>query len=276
MICFNADAFLEPVLESILPFGKVIVTEGPVGYWQSKGFTTSTDKTNEILQKYIPVENRLHGTWAEKNDMMQAAESLIPKDTTHVWMVDADEIYTAETIQLIAHSLDDYDSVSFIPYTCYGGFERYLTGFEQEFEWIRIQRWRPDAHWYTHRPPTVLDERGRPYRSRRHLVSREHFFHYSYVLPKQVQSKIEYYTSWGAGVIPHYFERVYLKWMHARTGHERQQIEREFHGVHEWLPQRRTDCFTAQYMGRHPHVIRERISKYTTRMQIELATLFDV
>lgn len=273
LICFNADAFLEPVLETLRQFtdlSHIVVTEGPVAYWQNQGFTQSTDNTLELLYQYLPQRQVIHGQFQEKDDMMRAAEHLIPKDTTHIWMVDADEIWQPKTLQMMQYSIDNYDSISFVPYSFYGGLDRYLTGFEEAFEWVRIQRWHEGAHWHTHRPPTVLNPNGIPYRKCRHLSSRERFYHYSYVLPNQVRSKISYYESWGAGTIPDYFNKVYLRWVNAPNGYARRALEEEYNGVHEWLPRRRSDCYTAEFKGAHPEVIQKRLPYYQTRLHQEL------
>jgi hypothetical protein len=267
MIVFNGDYFLEAVLEAVRPYGPILATEGPVRYWQQRGFTTSTDRTNEILEAYnVPT---WHGVFEEKDDMMRAVEDLLPSETTHIWMVDSDEIWKPAAIERTLKVLDQYDSVSFKPYTFYGGFDRYLTGFEERAEWIRIQRWHPGAHWKSHRPPTVLHADGKPMRQHRHLESAERFFHYSYLFPSQVQSKVAYYESWGAGVIPNYFERVYLRWVNSPPM-QRERVEREFQGVHEWLPERRGDCFTKAFEGRHPSPIFKRMPEYVVRMYHEL------
>lgn len=223
VLAFNADAFLEPVLESILPFGEVRVVEGPVAYFARAGYQTSTDRTNEILHDLVGANNVVHGTWSEKDEMMNAAR--IPAGTEFVWMVDADEVWEPHVLARVLAHLDEYDSVSFKPWTFFGGFERVLTGFELRAEWIRLQRWHERAQWRTHRPPTVLDPQGRPYRQARHLESPEHFFHYSYVMPSAVRAKVAYYDSWGAGVIPQWFDSVYLPWVCA-DWHTRQDIER--------------------------------------------------
>lgn len=269
LIVFNGDYVLEQVLAPLLEVGNVIAVEGPVKYYQKKGYTTSTDNTNAILHQYLPARNILHGRWKEKDEMMRAGEALIPKDTSHVWMVDADEVWTRASIQRVAEKLDNYDSVSFTPWTFYGGFERVLTGFEVKSKWYRVQRWHPKAHWATHRPPTVLHPDGRPMRDHRHWNAPEYFYHYSYVFPQQVRSKVEYYESWGAGVIPFYFERVYLRWV---CGNERakQGVEDEFQGVHEWLPERRGECRTKLFTNLHPDSIEVEMKRLKARFVREL------
>ena len=63
MIVFNGGFVLEECLKSVYPFAhQILIAEGPVGYWQSQGFTTSTDETNEILQsikEFIPTNQIL-------------------------------------------------------------------------------------------------------------------------------------------------------------------------------------------------------------------------
>lgn len=270
IIVFNGDYVLEQVLAPLLEVGNVVVVEGPVKYFQDKGFRTSTDNTNDILEQYLPARNILHGQWKEKDEMMSAGEKMIPDDTTHVWMVDSDEVWERAALRRVMMQLDAYDSVSFLPWTFYGGFNRILTGFELRHKWYRIQRWYPGAHWATHRPPTVLHPSDqRPMREHAHWDSSEYFFHYSYVFPRQVESKVAYYESWGAGVIPHYFERVYLRWIRA-SKRERESIESEFQGVHEWLPERRGGCFTRRFHNLHPHPIFERMPYLEHRFDKEL------
>lgn len=256
MLVFQSNYVLSECLKSILPYGRVVVCEGPVAYWQQRGYTTSTDGTNEVLHRLLSDENIVHGRWVEKDEMMNAVLHLIPGDTTHVWMVDSDEVWSSPCIEKIMPILDNYDSVSFRPYSFYGGFDRYMCGFEEDYEWHRIQRWYPGAKWGTHRPPTVNAPDGKPWREHRHLnhmatdKMEVRFYHYSYVFPKQMKDKAEYYASMG-GRIPDYFNRVYLPWVLG----DRQKIEDEFDGVHDYLPEVRGPCRTVTYYFDHPKEI---------------------
>lgn len=271
IITWNSDYVLEPCIKSLLPFGKVIITEGPVGYFAKQGMGTSTDRTNQILADLVGEENVIHGSFPEKDDMMNASIHLIPKDTTHVWMVDSDEIWNPDAIQRTIGLLDDYDSASFKPLTFFGGFDKVLGGFETRFTWYRIQRWYEGARWATHRPPTVLGWDGKPWRDHRHLESVERFFHYSYVFSKAVKSKSGYYGSWG-GNIPDYFQTVWLRWV---LGNDlsRQIIEDEYDGVHEWLKERRGPCRTTPFIGQHPKAIQDILPQLKERFNQELAEI---
>lgn len=271
LIAFNSDHVLEPCLRSVFPFGKVYAAEGPVKFWQKRGYSTSTDKTSQILDDYIPT---VHGQWPEKCEEANAAMALVPDDTDFVFCLDADEIWDEMALRSIFKILEagKTDSVSFKAISFYGGFERYMTGFEAEFEVHRIQRYYPGARFTTHRPPTILAPDGKPWRDHRHvLVNHLRFFHYSYVFPSQMEAKAAYYAEMG-GNITNYFERVYLPWV---CGNDiaRRVIEDEFDGVHNWLPKRRGPCRTALFEGQHPKEIQEAMPMLRRRFEMEIAGL---
>ena len=277
MIVFNSDYVLEPVLESILAFGDVVVTEGPVQYYVDQGYTTSTDRTNEILADMVGEENVVHGQWAEKTEMMNAAVHLIPEDTTHVFMVDADEVWKGRDIGKIMECLrDGVNSMSFKMWSFFAGFDRYITGFEENFEVHRVKRWYPGARWAEHRPPTVLAPSGEsPYPKLRHMDHNEtdnlgiRFFHYSFVFPSQVLAKTPYYQAYTKGHnIPGYFDNVWMPW--AAFPGKRFSIEQRYLGVHDWLPRRRGPSYTAPFKGEHPQPIRKRMEALTERFDFEL------
>lgn len=268
MIVLNGDAVLRECLAALLPYGKVVVAEGPVGFFARQGIRTSTDRTNDILRELVGPENVIHSQFREKDQMMNAVNHLIPDDTTHVWMVDSDEVWRPSDIEAVIAQLDEYDSVAFKPDTFFGGFDHILTGFEQRFTWYRIQRWYPGAKWATHRPPTVLSPDGKPWRECRHWDAPYRFAHYSYVFPRSVKAKIAYYESRNH-IIPDYFQRVYLPWA---LGNDitRRVIEDEFDGVHEWLPAARGDCRTQPFTGTHPPAIAGSLPRLRARFEKEL------
>ena len=279
LIVFNSDFVLRECLSSIAPYGPIVSTEGPVDYWRKQGYMTSTDKTNEILQEFnIPT---VHGQWNEKDEMANASLALVPDDTEFIWVVDSDEIWDSHTIEAIMRRLEtgDVDSMSFKANSFYGGFERIMTGFEENFEVHRIQRYSPSARWATHRPPTMLAPDSKPWREHNHLNHEAtdalgwRFFHYSYVWPSQMKMKADYYHDRDPrGTIENYFERVYLPWVmgpHAK----RAAIEKEFSGVHNWLPTRRGPCYTKRYEGEHPYHIQQNMKVLRSRFIQELSSL---
>lgn len=277
MIVFNSDWVLEPVLETITQFGPIVVAEGPVGYWQEQGYTTSTDRTNEILAKYVPEDMIVHGQWPEKDDMVNACMHLVPEDTTHVWAVDSDEVYDPDEMARIVNLVESFglDSVSFNMHSFYGGFHHVMTGYEAQFEVHRIQRWYPGAVWSTHRPPTILTPSGlRPRDGPNHINASEmgdpvYFYHYSYVFPRQMEMKAQYYCAYTNGAtIPNYFEEVYLPWV-TGTDEQRKTIEDKWQGVHDFLPRNRGDCFTKPFQW-HPPAIEKRLPELQQRFDDEL------
>ncbi len=270
MLVYQGDYVLRECLQSILPYGKVVVAEGAVSYFRERGYpATSTDYTNKILEEMVGEENVVHGTsWQEKDDMMRGIEHLIPEDTTHCWMVDSDEIIYPETMQAVLSQLDEFDSATLKPYTFFGGFDRTLSGFEERFDWYRIQRWYPGATWASHRPPTVNAPDGNPWREHRNWDSGLRFAHYSYVWASQVKMKSEYYAT-RSDCIPAYFTDVWLRWV---LGNDltKQIIENENDGVHEWRKERRGSCRTVPFTGQHPKVIQDTMPRLLERFEREL------
>ena len=53
MIVFEGDYVLQQCLEQVYPFAEqILISEGPVEFWQRQGRTTSLDDTNKILDEF--------------------------------------------------------------------------------------------------------------------------------------------------------------------------------------------------------------------------------
>ena len=53
MIVFDGDYVLKQCLDQIYPHvDQILITEGPVRFWQNQGKHTSTDNTNSIIDNY--------------------------------------------------------------------------------------------------------------------------------------------------------------------------------------------------------------------------------
>ena len=78
-------------------------------------------------------------------------------------------------------------------------------------------------------------------------------YHYSYTFPDQVFKKVNYYKDSVSrqNCIDDYFNRVYLPWV----GGQKQLIEKEFLGVHEFKPHMRGECYTEKFTDEHPESI---------------------
>jgi len=96
-------------------------------------------------------------------------------------------------------------------------------------------------------------------------------YHYSYVFPKQVKNKIEYYKAKVSRdkCIDGYFKKVYLPWVNS-SEMQRYQIEKQYLGVHEFKQQFRGECFTAPFVGEHPEAIQKNLLSLTRRFNEEL------
>lgn len=271
MLVFNSDHVLRPVLRAIKDHGEVVVAEGPCRYWQTAGYHTSTDDTRSILRDEIGDHNVVHGQWAEKDEMQRSLEPLIPDDTTHVWLVDADEIMPPQVFDAVLPMLDRIDSVSLCANSYYGGFDRVMTGFEASYEAVRIQRWYKGARWSTHRPPTVLNQNCQPWAACRHVrgCNLPRYHHYSMVFPSQMVAKARYYGARG-GWRADYLDRVYFPWINAETDTEREQVERAavtMH-THDWSFRLDT-CRTEPAKTPHPPTIAAELPALIERFQQE-------
>jgi len=266
MIVFEGDYVLRECLQQLYPHvDQIVIAEGPVRFWQEQGRTTSTDRTNSILDSFPDPDSKLrvvHSQFAEKDDQSRAYLSLLRDDIDYLWMVDSDEVYRTEDILKIKALLAAEAPTSVGVQSCsfYGGFSHYLTGFELKTDnFLRIFRYVPGSTWKTHRPPTMsYPAEIQP----KHISSDELYqttgvqmYHYSYVFPRQVATKTSYYKTFvSGGTIENYYTRVYLPWVRGSTL-QRSLLERMYVGVHEWIPARRGPCYTAPFRGAHPEAI---------------------
>ena len=288
MIVFNGDYVLKENLESIYPFAnKIIITEGPVKYYRSLGFTQSTDNTVNIIKSFPDPENKIiliQGQWEEKDDMCKAQEKYFAGD--YVWHVDSDELYRKEDMKKVIDYLELHPecySMAFRLYSFYGNLEYYISGFEENFEVIRIQKIIPgQSKILTHRPPTFIwpltnktcKEMGHINQFQSEKMFGIRIFHYPYVFPSQAKAKFDYYKSWGgAGIISNIWDNIYVPWMRAKTDEEKLKVEQPYGGVQEWIFSRRGPAFTVRFNGRHPEVIEKSLSLFNQRIMSETKKL---
>lgn len=285
IIIFNGDYVLNECLSSIYSsVDQILVAEGPVKFWQNQGFSTSTDKTNDILHNFPDPQNKIkiyHGQYSEKNEQCNAYIKGMNSDIDYIWNVDSDEIYKEEDIQKIFTLLDKYKitTMGFKSLTFYGGLNHYLTGFEEGAEFIRIRKVYPGSYWATHRPPTIAHPPNISIWPERHMDHNQtsdfgiRMYHYSYVFPSQVKNKIWYYENaviHPGQCIPNYYDNIYKKWVLAND-EEKLKIERQYEGVHEFTPNIRGECYTNKFAGNHPTIIEQNRNKIEQRIQNELS-----
>ena len=266
MIVFEGDYVLKQCLEQVYPFAEqILISEGPVSYWQRQGRTTSLDDTNKILDEFPDPDNKIkivHGQFNEKDDQCRAYMQNIKDDIDYIWNLDSDEIYTTKDLEKIIQFLDVEKPTSVGVRSCsfYGGFDHYLTGFELNRDnFLRIFKYEPGSTWLTHRPPTIQYPQNLNV-VKKHVDSDTLFsklgvqmYHYSYTFPDQVYKKVNYYKDSVSrdNCIDDYFNRVYLPWVNG----DRVRVEEQFLGVHEFKPYSRGECFTSPFILSHPESI---------------------
>lgn len=268
MIIFNGDFVLKQCLESVYPYAnQILIAEGPVTYWQSQGYSISTDDTNSILDNFPDPENKIkvvHGQFSEKDEQCNAYMKYLEDNNDYIWNLDCDEIFKQKDIEKIIELLETekYTSVGFKSCTFYGGFEKKLTGFEENAQFLRIYKIYPGSRWLKHRPPVIKHIIDNPL-PEKHLdfntlasVYGIKMYHYSYVFPRQVYEKVNYYKAAVSkeGCIDNYFNEVYLPWV-LGNDEDKKRIEDRYQGVHEFKPHVRGECRTEIFKDQHPDII---------------------
>ena len=99
-------------------------------------------------------------------------------------------------------------------------------------------------------------------------------YHYSYTFPDQVYKKTAYYKTFvSGGTIPDYFVNVFLHWVTSNE-EDRLSIERQYKGVHEWIPERRGECYTAKFRLQHPESIEQSMNALSSKFHTQLLKYF--
>ena len=215
MIVLNGEPFLRYNLRALYPFAhEIIVVEGAApaaasiatadGHSLDKTLDTLADfKAREDPEGKLQVVTR-DGFWREKDEMSQAYAERATGD--YLWQVDVDEFYRPADMRAVIDLLrdqPDIDAVSFETITFWGAPDVIVDSWylrRGAAEYHRLFKWSAGHRYTTHRPPTVVDAKGRDLRSGRWIRGSElagrgiRMQHYSLLLPKQVLEKCEYYS----------------------------------------------------------------------------------
>ena len=281
MIVFNGNYVLQETIESIYPYAnQILIAEGPVKFWQEQGYATSNDGTNEIIDTIYDPEGKVkivHHKYDEKDAQCNAYMRYLKQDNDYIWNLDCDEVFKSRDIETVMGLLEQerYTSAGFKSLTFYGGFDNYLTGFEESAEFLRIRKVYPGSYWSTHRPPTIAHRIDNPW-PEKHLDFNDladnygvRMYHYSYVFPDQVFQKIKYYKQKVSknNCIDNYFQEIYLPWM---LTDDKMSVEQKYHGVHEFKPECRGECYTVPFEGTHPFVISNKVPTFQQKINSQL------
>jgi glycosyltransferase involved in cell wall biosynthesis len=205
MIVFNGDEFLQQVLDSIYDFAyQIIIAEGADR--NSLPFANpdggSTDRTLEIIKNYPDPYGKImlvQGVWKDKVEQSNAWIEKAAGD--FVWQVDDDEIYKEEDLLRIDDLLTkqpETTAVSFHWCHFFGGMDRVRPNSEITPEVWRIFKFRHGYRWRSHRPPDILDEKGRSLRESSPIHADKlvdlgiYIYHFSYITDNQVREKMRY------------------------------------------------------------------------------------
>lgn len=221
IIALNAQPFLEANLKTLYAHAhQIIVVEGATkaakslaradGHSQDdtlkavRAFQKQHDPLKKVQLIVARDEGFSDGFWPEKIEMSQAYAKRATGDW--LWQIDSDEFYFEKDMESVIRLLESNQppsGISFPFIEFWGGFDYLITGkwYIQEFtEVARVFQWGQGYRYVSHRPPTVLDEKGQTLLEKNWLSGKEMkarkitMHHYSYVLPKQAAQKVGYYS----------------------------------------------------------------------------------
>lgn len=218
MIVLNGMPFVLPCIRAVYKYAhEILVVEGAVkAAWnQATPDGHSVDGTLQALGEFPDPDRKLRlftrdAFWSEKDEMCNEYMHHCTGD--YLWQIDSDEFYQPADIERVIDMLtkdSEITSVSFLPLTFFGGFNTLAVGGRRDEPFHRIKKAFPGAHYLTHRPPTVLTKDGQAMRDIREVHAYDlekqniYLYHYAYVLPEQVQRKVEYYDTGVAGPAGH-------------------------------------------------------------------------
>ncbi|MEF3274185.1 MAG: glycosyltransferase family 2 protein [Chloroflexus sp.] len=226
MIVLNGEPFLRYNLRAIYPFAhQIIVAEGasPRAAHAATADGHSLDGTLQTLYQFKAEEDpddkliivtaemygHPNGFWpGEKDEQSRAYAERATGDW--LWQIDVDEFYHPTDMARVAAFLQQHPDTTclcFRAYHFWGGFDYLADGGlfwhrqhqgEPWGRYRRVFRWQPGYRYDSHRPPTIVDERGRNI-TRRRLRYADAFgvwmYHYFMVFPHQFIRKGAYYQN---------------------------------------------------------------------------------
>ncbi len=221
IIVLNGEPFTRYNLRSLYPFAhEIIVAEGASPYAAHVATPDghSIDGTLEVLEDFkahedpegkltlVTAEDEGHpnGFWpGEKDEQSQAYARRATGDW--LWQVDIDEFYHGRGMKLVLDLLASDPTITAITFPeipFWGSFDICCEGIALAMgysQFHRLFKWGPGYVMATHRPPTVLNEKGTDLRRLHWVTARDmerldvRLYHYSQLFPTQVRAKMTYY-----------------------------------------------------------------------------------
>ncbi len=223
IIVLNGEPFTRYCIRALYPHAhEIIIAEGacegarnvaaPDGHSRDgtldllRDLRSLEDPENKITIVTAEEEGYPDGFWpGEKHEQCRAFAKRATGN--FLWQVDIDEFYLDDDIRKIKTLLIKDSSitcVSFKQFSFWGGFDYLVDSwyFKRHLpEIYRIFKWEKGFQYTSHRPPTVIDNVGANLKEINFINSRQTekmdicMYHYSFVFPKQVKEKAEYYKS---------------------------------------------------------------------------------
>lgn len=274
MIVCNGDDFLKECLECVYPYAhSICIAEGATRKWmKALGWSNprSQDNTLDIINKFpdskckIKLANSV-SAYSDKDNQINRAMRLVPRDTDYIWELDADELYRDRDLKhmmgILAKKRVTYVEMNMYNFfknidTIAYGTKKGIWGYDTPVP--RIFRYHPGAMFSKHRPPTLLNENGINVKKIKPMLSYNpnniKAYHYSYVTNKQVESKIKYYERvFKKPYVDEWYKKVWLRW-----DDNRDAVESRF-SVHPSSLGYKTKSFH----GRHPKPIMKKYGRKT-------------
>lgn len=225
VIVLNGMPFVPYHLRALYPFAhQIVVVEGAApgarGNAAADGhsrdgtlaelrrFTREEDPEDKVTVVTAEDEGHPDGFWpGEKDEQSRAYARRATGE--YLWQVDIDEFYRPEDMRRVLDVLAAHpgiQAVTFRTLTFWGAPDCLTDGWflrRGAADYHRLFKWGEGYTYATHRPPTVLDPRGRDARAAGWLDARETtrlgvvMYHYSLLFPFQAVEKVEYYSNWG-------------------------------------------------------------------------------
>ncbi len=223
IIVFNGEPFTRYCIRALYSHAhEIIIAEGACegSRGTADGEGHSDDGTLELLReikKNEDGENKItivtaedegypNGFWpGEKHEQSRAYAKRATGN--YLWQVDIDEFYKDEDIESIKKVLEcdpEITAISFKQHQFWGGFDYLVDSWllkrgAEEFH--RLFKWGPGYKYISHRPPTVTNDHEADMRGIKWLRAKQtkkmgiYLYHYSFVFPKQVMEKADYYKN---------------------------------------------------------------------------------
>lgn len=209
-IGLNEEKFIGASLRSMVRHPnvkKVAVIEGAVNLYRyaANGEGLSGDNTAKEVQKVMTEENghkiifERYGWAVDKSELRNRALSLLGKDITHVLVVDADEVYRQDELDILVQAMRDNPLTGVFLFPFYHFWKQknlIATGGQWDSQMFRCFRYGDKSlKWQAHNAP-VKNDRNQFINVAEGQMNVEgvHVYHYSYMKePMNVRNKLQYY-----------------------------------------------------------------------------------